>query len=458
MRADSFFTNLTKRQSMLLLTAVTFGGAEGAAAFDHLPDDEAEVLKERAERLMQVPREKRIPFLVQEIKRLVMGRKGGDLRGADPRQVVEALRGERPALAEVILRALPAQLADQVRNELPPAKVKLTREVRPEILQVIRWHFERQLQKLAPRQAGFLFPDVHNLSAKDLLTLADHLGADELGPALAGLEPAARDELLKGFSAEQRALAAKVAGSSAARRLPGPEAEAMVKDYVGEDPRHAVRRAGLRRLVRACLAESPEFASRLAERHRDELGRMLIGGIRAERVHGRPKNGERLKVDVVARLEHLAERGLVERPVRLAPPPMALRVRAPTEQPAEPPRVSRSSIPPVPRPPASEPPRRPRVSMEAPSRPPTTGVPTARPVYRSKIKRDPDGSSIHRMPERPAPGEVPIVRAPTGQIPRDPSGSAIHRMTAGRPKVVRGDAAAQARPARHRDRSGDDDR
>lgn len=449
MRADSFFTNLTKRQSMLLLTAVTFGGSDGAAAFEHLPEDEAEILKERAERLMQVPREKRIPFLVQEIKRLVMGRKGGDLRGADPRQVVEALRGERPALAEVILRALPAQLAEQVRNELPPFHVKQERELKPEILQVIRWHFEKRLEQVAPRQASFLFQDLLNLSAKDLLTLADHLGADEIGPALAGIDPARREGLLKQFSAEQRALAGKSAASHATRKLAPEQASAFLEDLAGEDPRHTVRRAGLRRLVRACLAESPEFASRVAERHRDELGRMLIASIRLVRAEGKVRNGERLKVDVVSRLEHLAERGLVERPVRLAPPPMALRNRVATDNLPD----DKPARLPVPRPPQAE------------ARRHSAGIPASRPNHRSEIRRAPSGSALHKMPtSRPGamPGEHRIPSDPNRPARADPGGSTIHRVPMARPgqatgnraKLLRGQAAAQARPARPK---GDDD-
>ena len=172
-----------------------------------------------------------------------------------------------------------------------------------------------------------------------------------------------------------------------------------MRELAGDDPRHTVRRAGFRRLVRACLAESPEFASKLAERHRDELGRMLIASIRTERAHGRARTGERLKVDVVAHLEQLAERGLVERPVRLAPPQHALRNRIATDDLRDPP-------------------------PRAPSHPPAP-LPVERPPRRSQVRRDPDGSSLHRMPVRPQ-------------------------------KVVRGDAAAQARPARPK-RERDDD-
>lgn len=459
MRADSFFTNLTKRQSMLLLTAVTFGGGEGVAALEHLGDDEVELLRERAAQLMEVPREKRIPFLVQEMKRLVVGRKGGDLRGADPEQVAQALRGERPALAEVILRALPAQLAEAVRNELPPARVKLARELKPEILQVIRWHFEKRLERLTPRQASFLFADVLQLTAKDLLTFSDHLGADDLGPALAGVEASRREELLKALTAEQRTLAAKAATASAARKLPPEQAEAALAEIAGDDPRHLVRRAGLRRLVRACLAESPEFASRLAERHRDELGRLLVAAIRSERAVGRSRNAERLKVDVIARLEALCERGLVERPVRLLSPRKALLSRMGTEDlgaPAGPrPSAERPAAPAA----QAAPPRRtherpPREEMRAVVvDPPAPAAP--RPAHRSEIKRDPAGSGLHRDPRlgrARGPSDPAVAPRP------DPAGSAIHRMPMGRPgatsiarpRVVRGDAADKARPARPR--------
>jgi hypothetical protein len=457
MRADSFFTNLTKRQSMLLLTAVTFGGAEGVAALAHLGEDELEILGERAARLMEVPREKRIPFLVQEMKRLVMGRKGGDLRGADPEQVVQALRGERPALAEVILRALPAQLAEGVRNELPPARVKLAHAVKPEILQVIRWHFERRLQQLTPQQASFLFPDVLQLTAKDLLTLSDHLGADELGPALAGVEAPRREELLRTLTAEQRTLAAKASSASEARKLPVQEAAAALDDLAGDDPRHLVRRGGLRRLVRACLAESPEFASRLAERHRDELGRLLVAAIRSERAVGRSRHAERLKVEVVARMEALAQRGLMERPVRLTSPRQAMQARMGTEALGGP-RVSAEKVPVPPPAPRRTHERPPREEMQAIAAPPA-----ARPAHRSEIKRDPAGSGLNRDPR---PGRARGPSDPAVVAKADPSGSAIHRMplqrpgatSIARPRVVRGDAAEKARPARPRPAHDDDER
>ena len=123
---DQFFTSLSKRQTMMLLTAITFGGQEGISALEHLPEDEAELLQHRAQEISQIPREKRIPLMVQEIKRLVRDRRG-QLWSADPERLAGLLKRERLAVVEVVLRALPAALADAVRSLLPSTgRVKRT--------------------------------------------------------------------------------------------------------------------------------------------------------------------------------------------------------------------------------------------------------------------------------------------------------------------------------------------
>jgi hypothetical protein len=174
----------------------------------------------------------------------------------------------------------------------------------------------------------------------------------------------------------------------------------------------------------------------LAERHRDELGRMLIGAIRVERALGKPKNGERLKVELVNRLEQLAERSLVERPVRLSPPKSSLRNRAVSDPSRSPPA---NKMPPVPRPP----------NAPVGRQPTGPAMPALRVPQRSKIHRD--GEARQASP----PGQTSVQR---GLVRPDPTGSSIHRMPVRPPKVVRGDAAAQARPARPRGHSSDDER
>jgi hypothetical protein len=154
---EEHLASLSKRQTMLLLTAVTFGGNECTEAFAHLPDEESEILKHRANALMQIPRDKRIPLLVQEIKRLVTQRRRS-LGSADPARLAKVLAGERPALVEVVLKALPSALADAVRNDMPPRDpVKLKHEVRPDVLSIIRWKLEDALKQGSPQVGVFKF-------------------------------------------------------------------------------------------------------------------------------------------------------------------------------------------------------------------------------------------------------------------------------------------------------------
>src|SRR5882762_7881324 len=100
---------------MLLLTAVTFGGNESVEAFEYLPDEDKELLKHRAKGLLEIPRDKRIPVLVGEIKRLITARRK-QLGSADPVRLAKVLAGERSALVEVVLKALPSTIADAVRK------------------------------------------------------------------------------------------------------------------------------------------------------------------------------------------------------------------------------------------------------------------------------------------------------------------------------------------------------
>src|SRR5688500_865548 len=193
---EHHFAALSKRQTMLLLTAVTFGGQDSLASFDHLPEEESELLKHRASELLQVPRDKRIPLLVQEIKRLVTARRG-QLWAADPGRLAALLKQERPGLVEVVLRALPASLADPVREVLPPQKVQLQREVKPEVLNIIRWKLEEMLAREAPKRAVFKFSDVLLLQSRELFTVCDRLGARGLVLAIASLPEDARTAFLE---------------------------------------------------------------------------------------------------------------------------------------------------------------------------------------------------------------------------------------------------------------------
>ena len=319
---ESFFTSLNKRQSMLLLTACTFGGQESLGALEHLPEEERALLKHRAQEILQIPREKRIPALVQEIKRLVKDRRG-QLWSAEPERLAALLQRERGALVEIVLRALPGALADAVRTHLPSPRVKLTREARPQVLDIIRWKLEEVLAREAAAQqaVGFKFSDVLQLQQREILTVCDRLGARVLGPAMAGLPDGEREALFEPLPPDLRLLANKSVVANAPRKLSEEEARAQLEAHDGlKNLGGAIRSAGVQRLARACVAQSPEFAARMMEKHRGEFGGLIAKWVREERTRP-PARGDGGRTDIVMDLERLATRGLIDRPVRLASPP-----------------------------------------------------------------------------------------------------------------------------------------
>lgn len=374
---EQFFTSLSKRQTMLLLTSLAFGSAEAVEAYTHLPKEEEELLRHRAEALLQIPREKRIPLLVQEIKRLITWRRR-HLATVDPKRLVQVLKSERPAMVEVVLSALPVEVADAARAELGnPRQLKLAREVKPEILSIIRWKLEDAMRQGAPQVGSFRFTDLPTLQQREIMAVADRMGARVLATALAGLTEADLQHFLSKLPPDQRALAVRAVEAGAARRLSEKDAKLVLEVHGAiEDPSLGMRSAGVQRIARACLAQSPEFAQRLAERFHPQsvLGKLMNRWLREER--NRPVKGDGGRLDIVEQLERLAQKNIIDRPMRL-PPPMF-------------------------RPPV-------------PSSPP--GVPAASPAPRASSER-------HRAMSSQAPGPVPAARRPSVSVPVGQVGAA----------------------------------
>lgn len=319
---------------MLLLTAVTFGGQDCVSALDFLPETEAEILKHRAQEMLQIPREKRIPLLVQEIKRLVTSRRGA-LWAADPEKLAEVLRHERPAVVELLLRAFPEALAETVRQQLPGIRAT-DRKVRPEVVNILRWKLEEVLEKAGARRAHFKFSDVLLLQQRELLSVCDHIGARALAPAVAGLSDADREAFLGGLAPDQRQLVAKYVAATGSRRLEETDAKELLEVHnVRKGPSEALRSAGAQRLARACLAQSAEFAARLLERYRGEFGQLLGKWVREERSKA-VNRGDGGRTDIVAELEKLEQRGIIAKPVRLLPPPKRVGAGGPPGRPVLP--------------------------------------------------------------------------------------------------------------------------
>ncbi|MCC6334691.1 MAG: hypothetical protein IT380_12000 [Myxococcales bacterium] len=393
-RVEQFFTSLSKRQTMLLLTSLAFGSSEALEAYGHLAIEEEELLRHRAKALLQIPRDKRVSLLVQEIKRLVTQRRR-QLASVDPKRLATVLKKERGALTEVVLSALPSDLADAARAELGGKQhLKLKHEVKPDILSIVRWKLEEAVKQGAPQVGTFRFTDLLTLQQRELLAVCDRMGARVLATAVAGLPDEARTEWLGKLPPDQRALAVRAAEAGASRRLTEKDAK-LVLDMHGaiENPSQGLRSAGAQRIARACVAQSPEFAQRMIERHQNELGRLLQRWVREER--GKPIRGDGGRLDIVEQLERLAQKGIVDRPVRLPPP-----IKPPPGKPAAPrlpggatPSQSKVLVPP--------PARRPTGNVAAP-RQPTAGA-RRDPIAEREARKAGVGRSAGAVPGYPGP-------------------------------------------------------
>jgi flagellar motor switch protein FliG len=321
---EQFFASLSKRQTMLLLTSVTFGGNESVECFEHLPDEDKELLTHRAKGLLEIPRDKRIPVLVAEIKRIITARRK-QLGSAEPQRLAKVLSGERGALIEVVLKALPETLAEAVRKDLGPrTPVKLKREVRQDVLSIVRWKLEDALKAATPKVGLFKFSDLLTLQQRELLTICDRMGARALATALAGLTDEEQAKLFGALPPDQRSLAQRASEGGKARKLTEGDSRTVLEMYGAmENPSAGMRSAGAQRLARACIAHGADFAVKLIERHPGELGKLLSRWVKEER--NRPIRGDGGRADIVEQMERLAQKGVIDRPMRLPPPPMAQR-------------------------------------------------------------------------------------------------------------------------------------
>jgi hypothetical protein len=146
------------------------------------------------------------------------------------------------------------------------------------------------------------------------------MGARSLATALAGLADEAREAFHQKLPPDQKALALHATEAGKSRKLTAEDSTKVLQIYgADKNPRQGLRSAGAQRLARAAVAQGVDVANRLVEKHHNELGRMLSRWIKEEK--GRPVRGDGGRGDIVEQLERLSQRGVIDRPMRLPPPP-----------------------------------------------------------------------------------------------------------------------------------------
>jgi hypothetical protein len=216
-----------------------------------------------------------------------------------------------------MLRALPASVAAEVRREMAPSHSS-PKEVRPEVLNILRWKLEQALDRSSAGRPRFRISNLAQLRTRELLALLDALGASAIARFFRVLSEGEREGFLAGLWPDQRATLLAEVEVRQDFTISEEEGRAHLSNYGPENPSDALRSAGARILARACLSYSPEFASRIVEKNPGLLGRLLVRWMAEERKEV-AQPGDHGRTLVLHALEALCRKGVIQHPVRWKP-------------------------------------------------------------------------------------------------------------------------------------------
>lgn len=331
----NLFYPLSPRLTMLLCTMFTQGGEEDLPSLEHLNEDDAFLVQEKAQQLLQLDPDKRVAVVVREMRRQMQFAGLANLEAIDPSWLLAGVRGEQPAVIGIILAQLSAGARSRILAHLPP-KVRARvpnkedlKHTRLEMMRIVRHAFESKYAAM-PTPPGeptdFYFKDITLLDARELVQLVRALGLEQLAAAFMAvgrrklaelchrLGTQAADELIAAYKeTEQRdAMNINDANDFLSRMVLGlrsgparQEKESFHKELF--------QKAGLFRLASAARAERPVFIQQLAQRIPRSHGKLL-----SQYVYRINENEEvdwvklrRLQDLVLYRIEKLAARGKV---------------------------------------------------------------------------------------------------------------------------------------------------
>src|SRR5438132_1000542 len=113
------FYPLSPRLTVLLGTIFTQGGPEDLYITDFLNDEDAFLIKERAQALMELDGQKRAAIVAAELRRQFQFRGLLGLDQVDPTWILAALKGEQPVTIGIVLSQLSASTRARILSQLP---------------------------------------------------------------------------------------------------------------------------------------------------------------------------------------------------------------------------------------------------------------------------------------------------------------------------------------------------
>ena len=288
-----FFEPLSDREAMLLMTTMVVGGSEEIQLFEHLDPEQRDRLHSKAQALAEIPPQKRVPFMVKEMKKALKFKGLRGIERVDPSWLLSMMRGESPRVVAAILVTLPAptvrsvlkRLPSGVRNKLPP-KGEIG-QVPVELIRCVRQIFESRFSAMPSSGGRFLqFQDLVGLERKELFLLMRELGLVELGQAFGAVGKLALAELCRRLDrprAEELILAVRRSSKVDAPDLKASQhfLSRVVVNF--DDSEDLFRKAGLWRIAKACLLEGERFCEAIKQRVPKDVGRLFDDYVRTAR-------------------------------------------------------------------------------------------------------------------------------------------------------------------------------
>lgn len=314
---------LDRRQQTLLLTMLSFGGSAAKQLFTLLPEEEVALLTEKAQKLDEIPRDKRVPLMVRELRQMMTYRATKGLEGVEPSWLAAGLKGESPRVVAITLMHMPSSLTKQVMALLPepvraamPSREEL-RGVPLPVMKLIRARFDAQFASMPLERelAELRFRDLVLLSAKELVAMVRHVGADEIACAFLAVGKRALAEFLSTLPHEDaEELIAAVKRADHKDQMEIKAAKGFLAKVLGafKSPEELFQKAGLYRLARAVSVEETLFIRQISQRFPRAHGRLL--GEYLERVRVQALDDaqvRRLRDQVLDVVANLSRRGKI---------------------------------------------------------------------------------------------------------------------------------------------------
>ena len=272
---------------MLLLTTLTIGSREDVSIFAHLPPESRARLDEKAQALLAISSEKRIRFMVREIKQALTFRGLRGVELVDPSWLMHGIKGEPPRIVAAILVGLPGpvvraiirRLPENIRKRLPPKQDLSQAPV--EVMRAVRHIFESRFHAMpppAPSLKGFSFSDVIQLERNELFLLMRDLGLIELGLAFGAVGKLALAELARRLpraAAEELIIAVRNSARTQTRDI--KDAQRFLSRVVPnfQDTEEFFQKSGLWRLAKSSLAEDDAFRASFIQRLPHSAGKVF---------------------------------------------------------------------------------------------------------------------------------------------------------------------------------------